>query len=35
MNPGTEDSEMEAMLEDAGIEVRRACTLVLLSTGQF
>ena len=35
MNPGTEDSEMEAMLEDAGIEVSRACTLVLLSTGQF
>ena len=35
MNPGTEDAEMEAMLEAAGIEVSRACTLVMLSTGQF
>jgi predicted CoA-binding protein len=35
MNPGTEDVEMEAILEDAGIEVHRACTLVLLSTGRF
>jgi predicted CoA-binding protein len=35
MNPGTEDAEMQAILEDAGIEVQRACTLVLLSTGRF
>ncbi len=35
MNPGTEDVEMEARLEDAGIEVCRACTLVLLSSGRF
>jgi len=35
MNPGTEDSDMEKMLEDAGIKVDRACTIVLLSTGQF
>jgi len=35
MNPGTEDAEMQAMLEAAGIEVSRACTLVLLSTGRF
>lgn len=35
MNPGTEDSENEKILNDAGIEVERACTLVLLSTGQF
>ncbi len=35
MNPGTEDVEMEAILEDAGIEVRCACTLVLLSSGHF
>ncbi|MCK4675203.1 MAG: CoA-binding protein [Gammaproteobacteria bacterium] len=35
MNPGTEDVEMQAILEDAGIEVFRACTLVLLSSGRF
>ena len=35
MNPGTEDAEMQAILEDAGIKVSRACTLVLLSSGQF
>ena len=35
MNPGTEDSDMEKTLEDAGIKVQRACTLVLLSTGKF
>jgi len=35
MNPGTEDAEMEKRLEDAGIKVNRACTLVLLSSGQF
>ncbi len=35
MNPGTEDAEMETILEDAGIGVCRACTLVLLSSGRF
>lgn len=35
MNPGTEDPEMEKTLEEAGIKVDLACTLVLLSTGQF
>ena len=35
MNPGTEDAEMEKRLADAGIEVLRACTLILLSTGRF
>jgi len=35
MNPGTEDFDMEKILEDAGIKVDHACTLVLLSTGQF
>lgn len=35
MNPGTEDIEMEKILEAAGIKVLRACTLVLLSSGQF
>ena len=35
MNPGTEDDGHEQMLETAGIKVVRACTLVLLSTGQF
>jgi predicted CoA-binding protein len=35
MNPGTEDTEMEKKLTDAGIKVLRACTLVLLSSGRF
>jgi len=35
MNPGTVDADMEKMLEDAGIKVYRACTLVLLSSGRF
>ena len=35
MNPGTEDDTHQRTLEDAGIEVLRACTLVLLSTNQF
>ena len=34
-NPGTENPELEAKLADAGIETVRACTLVLLRTGQF
>lgn len=35
MNPGTEDDAMAKILNTAGIEVIHACTLVLLSTGQF
>jgi predicted CoA-binding protein len=35
MNPGTENDEHQQVLEDAGITVLRACTLVLLSTNQF
>ena len=34
-NPGTEDAELQDRLTDAGIHVVEACTLVLLSTGQF
>ncbi len=35
MNPGTEDDEAEKRLTAAGIEVQRACTLVLLATNQY
>lgn len=34
-NPGTENPALEARLDDAGIPHERACTLVLLRTGQF
>lgn len=34
-NPGTENIEFEKMLELHGIESLEACTLVLLSTGQY
>ena len=34
-NPGTENSELEKLLEQHGIEPVEACTLVLLSTGQY
>lgn len=34
-NPGTENDEFEKMLNQHGIESFEACTLVLLSTGQF
>lgn len=34
-NPGAENPELEAALAAHGIETLRACTLVLLSTGQF
>ena len=34
-NPGTEDTVMQKTLEDAGIHVVEACTLVLLSIDQF
>lgn len=34
-NPGTENPELEALAQQRGIAVVRACTLVLLSTGQY
>jgi hypothetical protein len=34
-NPGTENPVFEKRLESAGIKVEIACTLVLLSTGQY
>lgn len=34
-NPGTEDPELEEMLTQSHIPFMRACTLVLLNTGQF
>lgn len=34
-NPGTESMALEARLDAAGIPHERACTLVLLRTGQF
>ena len=34
-NPGAENAELETALQDHGIPTLRACTLVLLSTGQF
>ncbi len=34
-NPGTESDELERLYRDNGIETERACTLVLLSSGQF
>ena len=35
MNPGTESDEIEDHLNAKGIDVLRACTLVMLRTGQF
>ncbi|WP_231465795.1 MULTISPECIES: CoA-binding protein [unclassified Pedobacter] len=34
-NPGTENYEFEKLLDQHNIEPMRACTLVLLSTGQY
>ena len=34
-NPGTENNELETMARSKGIETEEACTLVLLSTGQY
>jgi uncharacterized protein len=34
-NPGTENEELEALAEENGIQAVHACTLVLLSTGQY
>jgi len=35
LNPGAENAELGARLRAEGVEVMEACTLVLLSTGQF
>lgn len=34
-NPGTENSELRKMANAKGIETEYACTLVMLSTGQY
>ena len=34
-NPGAENPEFEKLLQNNGIDTLEACTLVLLSTGQF
>jgi uncharacterized protein len=34
-NPGTENEELEDMIEAQGGKAMEACTLVLLSTGQY
>ena len=34
-NPGTENPNFYKILEDKGVEVEVACTLVLLATGQY
>lgn len=34
-NPGSENPALEKLLKEQGVEVLRACTLVMLSTGQF
>ncbi len=34
-NPGTENPEFEALAQQQGIQTEEACTLVLLSIGQY
>ena len=34
-NPGAENAELSKLAKEKGIEVMEACTLVLLSTGQY
>jgi len=34
-NPGSENPEMEEMLEEKGVEVVHACTLVMLLQGSY
>lgn len=34
-NPGTENNEFRQLAGEAGIKTEEACTLVLLSTGQY
>ncbi len=35
LNPGTEGEHIEKALSEAGVSFVKACTLVLLTTGQF
>ena len=35
LNPGAENDELTKRCEQAGVQVEEACTLVLLTTGQF
>ena len=35
LNPGAESDLVESRLQENGIQVIRACTLVLLATGRF
>lgn len=35
MNPGTENEQFAKLLEENGIQCIQACTLVMLSTGQY
>ncbi|MCE5323593.1 CoA-binding protein [bacterium] len=35
LNPGAENDTLASRCKESGIEVQQACTLVLLSTGQF
>ena len=35
LNPGAENDELAALAEQKGIRSQEACTLVLLSTGQY
>ena len=34
-NPGTENEELESLAKEKGIQTMQACTLVMLSTGQY
>lgn len=34
-NPGAENAEFQKLAQDQGIQTQEACTLVLLSTGQY
>jgi predicted CoA-binding protein len=34
-NPGTENTELEKLAQEQGIETIEACTLVMLATGQY
>ena len=34
-NPGTENDELHELAQQNGIEAKEACTLVMLSTGQY
>ena len=35
LNPGTENPDLETLANEKGIETLEACTLVMLSTGQY